>query len=576
MRLTSPLLLLILALGTASAQTTRIRLLAANTTSGNQQSYEAPGIRIFQGLDPDIVMINEFNVGGNTPAEINAFVANTFGAGFQHFREAGAQIPNGVISRWPILQAGEWDDPEVSNRDFAYARIDIPGPTDLWAISVHFLTSGSSTRNAEAQSLLGFINANIPPGDFVTLGGDFNTGSRTEAAVTTLSGYFVTAAPYPADQNGNTNTNANRNDPYDWVLADAQLDPLETPVIIGSFTFSNGLVFDSRLFAQGELNASFSPVLAGDSGASNMQHMAVVRDFLVPSGQENDFSVAPTEIAFGTVDAAAGPFTDSSVQITVASPFTLSSVDFAGSHPGEFSLVAPALPALLSSSAALTFRWTPPANNGVPRSVSASFTAQGTPSNFTVTLTGATQLPGGTGEPLDASGHRIEQSGSALSLTLPPGTSIAAGGLLVIGRNATRAQFEAFWGPLPADVVYLNGTAITGGNGFPLINGDEQFRILNASLSAVDPLTGSLPVPAMASDRGYRRDATGATAFTEYTAPNTNADPGEFTGTRDQTGRLILTEMSDATGTGNFNFEFVEMLYDAAEPPPAMQGLSLR
>jgi len=37
-----------------------------------------------------------------------------------------------------IVEAGEWDDPRVGNRDFAWARIDIPGPVDLWAVSVHF------------------------------------------------------------------------------------------------------------------------------------------------------------------------------------------------------------------------------------------------------------------------------------------------------------------------------------------------------------------------------------------------------------------------------------------------------
>ena len=63
------------------------------------------------------------------------------------------QIPNAVVSRYPILDGGHWADPKANNRDFAWARIDIPGPVDLWAISVHLLTSGSSKRKAEASEL---------------------------------------------------------------------------------------------------------------------------------------------------------------------------------------------------------------------------------------------------------------------------------------------------------------------------------------------------------------------------------------------------------------------------------------
>src|SRR4051812_31220585 len=133
-----------------AADTVPLRILAANLTSGNFQSYDLPsvsiggeGARILAGLHPDIVMLQEFNYAGNTAGELRSFVDATFGSSFSYYREAGAQIPNGVISRYPILAAGEWDDPEVTNRDFAYARIDIPGPIDLWAISVHLLTDTS-------------------------------------------------------------------------------------------------------------------------------------------------------------------------------------------------------------------------------------------------------------------------------------------------------------------------------------------------------------------------------------------------------------------------------------------------
>ncbi|HZI06592.1 MAG TPA: endonuclease/exonuclease/phosphatase family protein, partial [Archangium sp.] len=200
----------------------RVRLMAANISSGNYQSYDpGHGTRIFQGTKPDVVMIQEFNYGDNSATAIRDFVNTAFGSSFYYYREAGAQIPNGVISRWPIVASGEWDDPYVSNRDFAWARIDIPGPRDLWVVSVHLLTSDATTRNNEATNLVSRIKSLVPAGDYLAIGGDFNTGTRTESAFSTFSEVVTTGSPYPADRNGNTNTNATRAKPYDHVLVDA-------------------------------------------------------------------------------------------------------------------------------------------------------------------------------------------------------------------------------------------------------------------------------------------------------------------------------------------------------------------
>ena len=262
------------------ALTTPIRIMAGNLTSGNYQNYDlGHGIRIFQGIKPDIVMIQEFNYKTNSTTDIRSFVNTAFGTSFYYYREGGAQIPNGVISRWPIIASGEWDDTSVSNRDFAWARIDIPGPIDLWVVSMHLLTSSSTTRNTEAKQLVSYINANIPASAYLVIGGDFNTGSRSEACVTTFSQIVTTSGPYPADRNGNTNTNASRGSPYDWVLADADLNAYKTSVGIGSSAFANGLVADTRVYSP---IAEISPALSTDSGAPSMQHMGVVRDFLVP------------------------------------------------------------------------------------------------------------------------------------------------------------------------------------------------------------------------------------------------------------------------------------------------------
>ena len=269
-------------LGVQEAQVgeVRVRLMAANTTSGTLQSYDpGHGIRIFQGTKPDVVLIQEFNYADNSATAIRGFVDTTFGSTFHYYREGGATIANGVISRWPILAAGEWDDPYVSNRDFAWARIDVPGPKDLWVVSVHLLTADATTRNNEATNLVSQIKANIPTGDYLVIGGDFNTDSRSESCFSTFSQVVTTSSPYPADKNGNTNTNAGRTKPYDHVLVDSDLRAYQTATVIGSSSFSAGLVVDTRVYSP---LSDISPAQSADSGATNMQHMAVIKDFLIP------------------------------------------------------------------------------------------------------------------------------------------------------------------------------------------------------------------------------------------------------------------------------------------------------
>ena len=258
-----------------------LRMMAANTTSGNAQSYEEPGKRIFQGLKPDIVMIQEFQVANNTSTSVlRSWVDETFGANYSFFCENYSGIPNGVISRWPILQSGSWDDTTIGDRGFAWAQIDIPGEKNLWVISVHLKASSDSAsqRQSQAQQLVAYIQANVPANDYLMVGGDCNTYSYSEACLATLGSVVDVSDPRPVDERGDPDTNAGRSSPYDWVMAEPELDALEVPVTIGTLSFPTGLVFDSRVFSNLSL---VSPVRSGDSGVSGMQHMAVVRSFRV-------------------------------------------------------------------------------------------------------------------------------------------------------------------------------------------------------------------------------------------------------------------------------------------------------
>jgi endonuclease/exonuclease/phosphatase family metal-dependent hydrolase len=257
-----------------------IRIVSANLTSGGSQSYTpGEGIRILQGIKPDVVLLQEFNYATNSDADLRQMVDTAFGASFSYFRETGAQIPNGVVSRWPIIKSGTWTDPQVNNRAFAYAKLQIPGAIPLWAISMHLLTSNATSRNLEAEAVLAQVKATIPPGDYIVIGGDFNTDNRTELCIATFSAIVSTAAPYPVDQANNDSTSGTRTKPHDWVLPSPGLFALQVPTVIGAASFPAGLVFDSRVYTP---LTDVAPVLATDSAASNMQHMAVIKDFHIP------------------------------------------------------------------------------------------------------------------------------------------------------------------------------------------------------------------------------------------------------------------------------------------------------
>src|SRR2546428_9431395 len=104
------MLLAVFTLSNLEAQTnTPVRIMAANL-NGNTQSYQPFAIRIFQGLKPDIIAIQEFNYSNNTPADFRSLVDSAFGPDFSYFRESGYSLPNGIISRFPIIASGSWLD----------------------------------------------------------------------------------------------------------------------------------------------------------------------------------------------------------------------------------------------------------------------------------------------------------------------------------------------------------------------------------------------------------------------------------------------------------------------------------
>jgi len=296
----------------AETSNVTVRIMAANLSSGNFQRYESPGLDILQGLKPDIVCIQEFNVsnsfGINTAAAYSNMVATTFGTNYNYFHEPNSYaIPNGIISRYPFISYGSWVDSDtgVNDRGFAWALIDLPGTNNLYVVSVHLKASSGSTnparRAAEAAEVTSNIQTNFTNGTnaWIVVAGDMNLyHTGTEDAITTFTTY-LSDTPVPADQAGDQDTNAGRAERYDRVLPSFAMTSLLVPVVVGTNTFPNGLVFDSRVNPP---MTNISPVVSTDSGATGMQHMGVVKDFQITYTLTNSVTVPPPLLAMPTAD----------------------------------------------------------------------------------------------------------------------------------------------------------------------------------------------------------------------------------------------------------------------------------
>lgn len=257
------------------AEPLNLRIVTGNLSSGRYQKYDdGPGARIFQGLKPDIALIQEFRVGESSETEIRSWVQSVFGSSFSYYRE-DKELPNGIVSRYPVVASGFWPDAEMPNRDFAWARIALPNQQHLLVVSVHLSASKEPKRRAQTKALADYCKKNLTKDDWLVIGGDFNTQVRNESCIKSLAPFVEIGLPYPADEAGNENTNANRRKPTDWLLVGKPLQALSIPNLL---TNQGDLVFDTRVFTNLE---KVSPALATDSAAEQMQHMAILRDFVI-------------------------------------------------------------------------------------------------------------------------------------------------------------------------------------------------------------------------------------------------------------------------------------------------------
>ena len=383
-----------------------VRVMAANL-NGNSQTYEPFAIRLFQGLKPDVVAIQEFNYTSTNGANVNNAAAFRemvdlgFGTNFYYFRENISGIPNGIISRYPFITTSNWTDTLVANRSFAWAQVDLPGTNDLYIVSVHFLTTSAANRTAEANNLKALMQARFPANAWIVVAGDFNAGVRTETCVTTWEGY-LTDNPKPADKNGVRDTNAGRTSEHDYVLPSLTMTNFETATVFSPLNYPNGLVFDSRVYTANELT-NFPPVQSADSGLA--QHMAVIKDFLVsaspatnppvitaqPSGKTNavgsTISFSVTATGSGTL-AYQWRFGGTNISGATTNPFTLASAQL--TNNGNYSVfITNDFGSVTSSVAALLVTNAPPAITSQPQGQTI---LAGQDATFSVSATGTAPL----------------------------------------------------------------------------------------------------------------------------------------------------------------------------------------
>ncbi|HUP61814.1 MAG TPA: Ig-like domain-containing protein [Thermoanaerobaculia bacterium] len=213
--------------------------------------------------------------------------------------------------------------------------------------------------------------------------------------------------------------------------------------------------------------------------------------------------------------------------------------------------------AVQASDSTAPYEWswsTTTATDGTHALVSKAYDAasnEGTSATVSVTVSNG---GGGGGSSADVSGWKVTQANATWEYTIPAATTIPADGYLIIARDATKTAFETFWGvTLGANVTYLSSAGV-----MPQINGDENYTLRNASAVVVDG-----PTPSMSASAGQSVQRVDPCGTTWNALASTSGNPGSGAGAGCG-GGVKINEFSDAAGTGNFIYEFVELHNDSA------------
>ena len=168
---------------------------------------------------------------------------------------------------------------------------------------------------------------------------------------------------------------------------------------------------------------------------------------------------------------------------------------------------------------------------------------------------------------LDITGYQLIQSNTLKTFTFPATTTVDPGGYVIVGRNASEASFESFWGvTLATNVVYINAA-----NNFPKIDGGERFVLRNAGGAGIDGPTPASIDPLNRSIQRKSAVSSGTLSSSWYVVTSSAATPGTG-GAGTNSSKLVINEYTD---TGSFSYEFVELFYDAAlsNVPPVLLAI---
>lgn len=243
-----------------------------------------------------------------------------------------------------------------------------------------------------------------------------------------------------------------------------------------------------------------------------------------------------------------------------------------------------------------------PAQLGIPAFATSGqfqFAANGNPGSGQitaslrdVTLTAdvtVVALPGGGGggEPppplpdeIDIGGWVIRQANSSRDFTFPAGTKLKAGEYAVVARTPYQANFESYWSvTLGTNVKFFTDPKSFDANSsddWPSVNGDETYQLgiyTTPGSAASFVAFGAATIP-MVSGGGsaYSRStldgSPGDTSVwtTNPAGPGNGSTPGGGHAVGGTKHGVLITEFADASGSGNYVYEYVELFFDGLKP----------
>lgn len=155
---------------------------------------------------------------------------------------------------------------------------------------------------------------------------------------------------------------------------------------------------------------------------------------------------------------------------------------------------------------------------------------------------------------LNISGYMLIQENSHREYVFGDIT-IPDNGLLIISRNSNQTEFESFWGvTLDTNVIFVNSDGH-----MPIINGDEVYTLVDSSGDTLEGPT--VPMETGITMQRISEESAGLPQSWDI-LPDSEATPGS-TPLQPGIGSLFISEISDASGTGNYIYEFIELYYSA-------------